>query len=161
MNSDQLETILDDALASYSSEEPRDGLSRRVMARVRMQRAAPRWVWLHFAVAGLALAGLTLAVSVWRGEAPRSDSRLNTRPTEAHNKPPAPAQPVSPIKRMPRREVPLRPLPMTPEERALMALARQAPEALRQLAEPDKALEIEALNIRPLQIEGLETGEIQ
>jgi hypothetical protein len=39
--------------------------------------------------------------------------------------------------------------------------AQQAPEAARQLAQPDKPLEIEAINIQAIQIDSLEIGEIK
>ena len=52
MNEDFLDTILDEALASYTLQEPRAGLSARIMALVRAEGAAPRRAWLRFAALG-------------------------------------------------------------------------------------------------------------
>ena len=45
MNGDEVDRILDEALASYSLQEPRTGLSGRVMARIRSEGAASRRGW--------------------------------------------------------------------------------------------------------------------
>jgi hypothetical protein len=41
----------------------------------------------------------------------------------------------------------------------LLALAQQPPEATNWLAHPDKPLEVVPLAIRPLQVDGLDSGE--
>ena len=152
MNEDFLNTILDEALASYTLQEPRAGLGARIMALVRAEGAAPRRAWLRFAAAGLALAGLSATVVMWRSEAPA--------PVRAQNVERVPSVPVPRTAERPRtvQHTPKRDS-LTPEERALLAFAQQAPEAARQLAQPYKPLEIEAINIQPLQIGGLEIGE--
>jgi hypothetical protein len=43
----------------------------------------------------------------------------------------------------------------------LFALAQQAPNAVRWLAQTDKPLAIDAIDIQPLEIEQLSTGENQ
>jgi len=45
------------------------------------------------------------------------------------------------------------------EERTLLAFAQIAPEVVKWLQQPEKPLEIEAITIRPLEIDGLSTGE--
>ncbi len=168
MNSDELDRILDDALASYSLREPRAGLPARVMARVRSEGAVSRGWWWCLAVAAAVLACVAIAI----------------RPRPATLAPPEAAKgveqvlveqvPVPPRRDAPRREAHARrmrslprresfpsPAPLTPEERALVALVQQAPEAARQLAQPDRPLEIEAINIPPLQMDGLQIGELK
>jgi hypothetical protein len=153
MNSDELDTILDDALASYTLQEPRAGLGARIMARVRAEGPAPRWPWLQFAAAALVLAGLTATVVMWQGDAPPPGPvRVQTA---------EPQVPNVPVVRAAERPRAVQRDALTPEQRALLMFAQQAPEAARQLAQPDKPLEIEAINIQAIQIDSLEIGEIK
>src|SRR5580700_3486058 len=59
---DQIESRLDDALASYSRQEPRPGLERRVLDRIDAEAAPrtafPRWAWAIPAAACLLWAGI-------------------------------------------------------------------------------------------------------
>ena len=154
MKGDELDAVLDDALASYTLREPREGFSVRAMARVRAEGPAQRWSWRSLATAALALTILAATVVMWRNEA--------EAPVQVHIAKRVPVVPAirkverpCVVKRVPRRDS------LTPEQRALLAFAQQAPEAARQMAQPDIPLEIEEINIRPLQIDGLEIGEIE
>ncbi len=154
MKGDELDGILDDALASYTLREPRAGLSARILARVRAEDTAPRWSWLRFAAAGLALAGLVVAIEMRQSETP-----LPIRVQKADPVAIVPVvrtvKPHRAVQRSPRRES------LTREQRALLAFAQQAPSAALELAQPDKPLEIEAINMQPLQIDSLEIGEMK
>ena len=169
---DELDRILDDALASYSAQEPRVGLAGRVMARVRSEGERTRRIWLLPAIAMAAAACVAIAMMLWR-----SDSA--TRPiviapvgpviVKKVEQPPASLRPAVPRRvehpqhaaRLPQRERFPSPDPLTPGERALLAFVQHSPEAARQLAQPGKPLEIEAISIRPIEIDGLEIGEIR
>ncbi len=70
---DELDHILDAALAKYAAVEPRIGLPERVLANLRAQegqasnKARPRWwQWIATAVA----AGIVVAVFAWRSGQP-------------------------------------------------------------------------------------------
>jgi len=155
MQGDELDRILDEALASYARAEPRAGLPQRVMARVRSD-AKPSWRrWLLLPV-GAALVLSAIAVEMWPGENPPPPplARLDVIKV-----PRVESGAAVIVKRAPRREPSPRPPTLTSEERALLAFARVAPEAALQLTEPDKPVEIEPIDIRPLKIDGLQTGE--
>lgn len=170
---DELDRILDDALASYSAVEPRAGLAGRVMARVRSDGAVSRNRWLPFAV-GAVLACLAVAVVIWHERADRS--RVAVAPvtqavmSKVEAPPPAPervqtrvsagrVKVARRIRSLPQREQFPSPAPLTAEERALVAFARQAPQEALKLVRSGQPLEIKEIEIRPLEIEGLETGE--
>src|SRR5437879_3724578 len=60
----ELDKLLDEALTSYSSEDPRPGLEQRVLSRVRAAGAPRRFGWWRWAVAIPVFASLlVLAVS--------------------------------------------------------------------------------------------------
>jgi hypothetical protein len=154
MKGDELDRILNDALASYTAREPRVGFSARTMARVQAESPKPQWNWLSFATAAVALTSLAATVMMWRNETPAP-----VRAPVIERVPVVPAirtvESPQVIQRPPLRDR------LTAEQRALLVFAKQAPEAALQLAQPDKPLEIEALNIPPLQIDGIEIGEIK
>jgi hypothetical protein len=156
MKGDEVDRLLDDALASYTLIEPRIGFNARVMARVEAEAKVPRWPWLRWAVGVLALAGLATVVVTWKNMTPAS------RPVEMSMTKPLPMARVEhPVEvsrvaqRAPRRAG------LTSEERALVEFAHAAPQAAREMALPDKPLEIEAINIPPVQIDGIEIGEMK
>jgi hypothetical protein len=151
---DELDKILETALASYTAREPRVGFSARTLARVRAEAPEHRWNWLSYATAVLALTSLAATVVMWRNEAPAP-----VRAATAERVPVAPAvlMTESPrtVQGSSRRDR------LTAEQRALLTFAQEAPEVARQLAQPDKPLEIEEVNIQPIQIDGVEIGEIE
>ena len=66
MGSDELDKILDSALASYSQEEPRPGLDARVLKRIRAAGEARSFAWWRWATAIPVFACLLfLAVTFW------------------------------------------------------------------------------------------------
>ena len=166
---DELDEILDDALASYTVVEPRAGLAGRVMARVRADGSRARGGWWLAALAAVAFA--CLAIAIWLRPSPKRVPAVPVRPMQvaADRKPaPAPAPTRAPrvtaVVRRPARDLPRHekfptPEPLTPAERRLMAFVKIAPDAAVQLAEPDKPLEVKAIEVRPIEIERLSTGE--
>ena len=174
---DELDRILDDALASYSAQEPRLGLERRVMTRIRSEGETTRHPWLRPALAAAVIACAAMAVVMWRTESVRRPGPVAPveRTIAKKTEPPSPVASQEAAqhaghrragrpehgKRLPHRGRFPTPAPLPPAEVAFATFVRQAPEAARQLAAGDKPLEIQAINIRPLEIDGLEIGEIR
>jgi hypothetical protein len=161
--------VLEEALSSYSSEEPLAGLEQRVLNRVHAAYAPPRrrgWGWALTAsvAAGVAAAGVA-ALVVMRPvpEPPRVPTVIAQSP-----KPEplfATAQPVSKppashaSQQLPKsREFP-RPTPVTSSERALLALLERAPDATREAfldfeKRSNQPIRVEEIKIEPLQSDG-------
>jgi len=154
---DDLETIIDGALAGYSAAEPLEGIERRVLNRLRAdERARVRrsWAWgfaLAFAASVVAAFVLLQPQPV---PAPRAARIVLPNPVIE----PAPARLQPPKRRavgrrsLPKaRQFPL-PVPLNGEERALLALVERHPvEARQAFAELQKRGE-EPLEITPIQI---------
>jgi len=162
MTGDELDQILDLALGSYSAQEPRPGLSGRVLARMRLESNADRRRWYGWMFACAAAACLTIGVVAWQEQSPRLTLALAPPPA-----PPAPTVelPVIPrevpirIARVPVREKFPTPVPPSREDRTLVALAHIAPEEARWLLRPDQPLEVKPIEIKPLQMDVIGTGE--
>lgn len=64
---DELDRMLDAALAKFAAVEPRAGLEGRVLARLRSEPLPPsRRVWLQWGLAGAVAAIALVAVLAWR-----------------------------------------------------------------------------------------------
>jgi hypothetical protein len=155
MNTDEGDRILDDALASYLPE-PRAGLPGRVMARVQSKRASLRSrSWGLWVMAAAALASLAFLIR------PRP-TPVPTPQRIAIERPSVPAPQHSPELQREKRSGPS---PLTREERLLVSLAQQAPDTAAWLAQRDRELAVQPIEIRPLQISELQpylqTGEIK
>jgi hypothetical protein len=164
---DDLERILDEALASYPGTEPLAGMEGRILERIRLaevaRRKAPAWhLLLTYALAVLAFVGLVTVLM--RRDAPRP-STLTAKVS------PAPGAPIRApsLEERPARMSPVRrrrttaavkqrvfptPAPLTQEEHLLQRLARtnpdeaaQAFDSLRQNAKP---IEVSPIVIAPL-----------
>ena len=162
---DELDRLIDGALASYSTAEPLTGLEARVLNRVRAVRARLRLlVWgLAFVVA----ASVVVVGIVVRTEQHVAVPKPMTAKVTPAPAAPAPMKPVARVRRVAHRRGP-RPLPkleqfpsptpLTAQERALVALARQDPEELGKFAEMERQseapLEIQPIQIAPLQQDG-------
>jgi hypothetical protein len=160
---DELDKLIDGALAEYSSAQPLAGIEQRVLDRVRLAQAARRrWRWsLLVAVPALA-AGLLVLF------APKPQPQ--PVPVAVVAPPPAPVvQPTiraavpsrGATKRRPatvrRPELPKRGVfptisPLTGEERLLVQLAQSNPRFFE--ARPADSLEIKPIEIAPIQIDG-------
>lgn len=158
---DGLDDLLDDALATYASQNPGPGIEQRVLHRIRTDGA---WSWLPplgwalpLIAMGLVLAGIV----IWndRVSAP-VPSRVAIAAMGSIRKG------ASPLRRQPRsqrpaalpkqREFPIR-AGLTHQERSLLAFVRSAPdEALRTFGEMPsikiETIEISQITVEPLQV---------
>src|ERR1017187_9325760 len=117
-----LDKPLDNALAQYSSEEPLAGLEQRVLNRVRAEGAPPRSGFgRRVAATGVAVVAGVVVAAVWWG-----------RPVPP---PPCPGQAR-------------RPVPLSSEERALLALVARAPDQAR-----EALLDLQRRSTEPIQVE--------
>jgi len=161
---DELDQLIDSALAGYVDAEPLAGLEQRVIDRVRLAtrtRSLVRW-----ASAAVALATVLLAVVATRpkpvqplvgqairpavllpGAVPQSQ-RQAERPAPRKQKSRNPATQT----RLPKRDQFPTPAPLTAEERALIQLARFHPDEAQSPSEL-RPIEIAPIEIAPLQID--------
>jgi hypothetical protein len=163
---DELDKLIDGALATYSNAEPLAGLEQRVLDRVRIAEASRRrrWRWAAILATPVVAASLLVIFAPKPKPAPGPVAVVATPPAPA---PPAvatstPVQTaarriVKPRRRAPAPELPKRnlfPTPSAPtvEERLLVELARSSPELL--LARPVDEIEIKPIQIAPLRIDG-------
>jgi hypothetical protein len=171
---DELDRLIDGALSGYSSADPLDGLEDRVLRRVQAAGAARRSPWFYrlgFAIPALA-ALLFVGIALWMGTrkaAVSEPSSLTPRPRLS----PAPAAQVveprrgnrmgqghsAPARSLPKEQYFPSPVPITDEERALVAWVRRAPiEAAQVFADLQKRssepIEIQPIQIPPLQSDG-------
>ncbi|HWE51501.1 MAG TPA: hypothetical protein VG273_17035 [Bryobacteraceae bacterium] len=153
---DELDSILDAALSEYSNAEPRAGLESRILRRV--QSAPPERQW--WPIAGLALIAAVAALIVFvRLPARDVPAALALTPPAV----PPVAEVVFPKKTPASRpavhraqeahEFPM-PVPLTPEERALLRFVEQQPEGAREALV--QSAQIDPITIAPLEIEGLQ-----
>jgi hypothetical protein len=163
---DELDRLLDELLASYSSEEPRPGLEQRVLGRVRAESTPRRFDWWRWAVAVPVFAALLLltithrvkpqAPSVERNlasvEAPAITDLALAQPRHAPRRirrvgnPPVVAR--APL---PRRAVFPLPVPLSAEERAVLDLATRFPDQARQVL-----IEADERSRQPIEIQRIE-----
>ena len=164
---DELDRILDSALASYCAAQPRPGIEQRVIAGLSGAKQHERWVrWLTpVPVLALALA----IVAYWPSAQP---PRVNvprrvvqsTAPAERDaDLQPVPATAKAVGFRKPRAVQPAvekaavfpMPSPLTAEERALMRLAASNPEILQNVQishqQRNQPLTVEPIKIAPLE----------
>ncbi len=166
VNSDrELDRILDEALASYGAMEPRPGLERRVLHRVRAASVRRRWLLLVPVLAALLLA---IGIRLWPGI--RTIDALPPQPSSIARAPVIAAPRIAKViarsarpRVFPRREgLPRKalfptPSPLTPDERALLFLASKRPGQTEDFA---AHREIEPIEISELQITPLpDSGE--
>ncbi len=176
---DKLDELIDGALSGYSDAEPLAGLEERILNRMRAPSAAPYKAWSRgwvFAIA--ALSSLLFAVvALWtlRIPAPKTTHVASAPTTPAppairsHSETariePEPREPkarnrsVSKRVRPPKEQYIPAPLPITGEERALLAFVQRGPvkaqEALADLRNRgNEPVEIQAIQIQPLQSNG-------
>ena len=142
-----LDHALDYALARYSSEEPLAGLEQRVLNRVRAEGAAPRFRFGRWAAAaaGVAVvAGVIATVVLWQRSVPPPQpvgrvswpvqQPVQTRATRAEFRK--------------KRGQARRPVLLSSEERALLALVARAPEQAR-----EALLDLQRRSAEPIQVE--------
>ncbi len=162
---DKLDELIDSALASYSGAEPRLGMEARVVSRVRATRVRRRMLeWgLAFGVASA-----VVVVALIRTE-PRTISKPVdvARVMSAQERPPTirPVAKLRPAMRarrpqaLPKLEQFPSPMPLTAEERALVAFVERDPTEAQQVfsdlqKRTDGLVEIQPIQIAPLQSDG-------
>jgi hypothetical protein len=156
-----LDDALDSALAQYSSEQPLAGLEQRVLDRVRAEGAAPRTgPFGRFGVGwaralGFAVAASLLVAGVWwirpkpyvavagraRSPVPRRESAIATQPPATSRQPPVTASEARP--RQARR-----PVPLSRQERALLAFVARSPGQAR-----EAFIDLQRRSTEPIQVE--------
>jgi hypothetical protein len=160
---DELDRILDEALASYPGAEPLAGMEGRILERIRLsegvRRKSPSWrLLLTSALAVLAFAGLVTVLM--RHDASRPStlaakvSPAPDAPTRARNLEERPAR-ISPVRRRVALAVKLSvfptPVPLTQEEHLLQLLARTNPDdAAQALDSLRKPIVVSPIVIAPL-----------
>jgi hypothetical protein len=161
---DDLDKVIDGALAAYSQAEPLAGLESRVLTRVRTAKTARRRLW-RWALPVPVLAAILVAVLTRKPE-PVPVARIAPPPVTVESPalaPPAvprhfaarpPARTPRPFVRagLPKQEMFPTPSQLTKEERLLVELAQSHPYELT--ARPVEAIEIKPIQIAPLQIDG-------
>jgi hypothetical protein len=166
---DDLERILEDGIASYADGEPLVGLDERIIARIRLTASPRNRVWGAWAALALIAAGIAvfwmipreprLVANVVETKAPplkpppartKRASFVPRRRSQIHRIPDLPKQTVFPA-----------PSPLTPEERRLVAMVEQDPQATAQAFASLRKRTRETLDIAPLVIPPLEPIEGQ
>jgi hypothetical protein len=179
MGSDELDKILDRALASYSQEEPRPGLSGRVSNRIGSAEAR-RFVWLRWVMAIPAIASFLLLV-FWifdsskpsrstfrasteiRGHAaafPSRDREGAVNIPQKHHARVSGSRPSVKPKRLglPKPEQFPTPTPLTAEERVLLAFVSRSPKQAQKVLGDAKSRSAEPIQIQAIQIEPLQNS---
>jgi hypothetical protein len=168
MRSDELDKILNDALSSYSREEPRPGLDDRVSDRIRTEGEHRRFESLRRVVAIPAFACVLFLALMF----------LRTRDSVPKSWKPAPIiSSTAPLPRiapgavqttvirrrpkhvaLPKREQFPSPAPLTAEERALLAFVVRSPKQAEQFLSDAKSRSAEPIQIKQIQIEPLQVS---
>jgi hypothetical protein len=143
MRNDNLDQALDAALAQYSSAEPLAGLEQRVLNRVRAAGRARRigpWV-LAVGLAVVVVVGTITTAVVWKRPLPQVGQAF--RPVQ-----PRIQTQAAPAGRKKRLGQARRPVPLTNEERALLAFVTRAPDQAR-----EALLDLQRRSTEPIQVE--------
>jgi hypothetical protein len=173
---DELDKLLDEALASYSSEEPRPGLEQRVLHHVRAAGPPRRVSWWRWAIAIPMFAALMLLAVTHLLKAPAIAQRAKLQPAVAapslastrqpartaaasgkpRSAPTRRAHPIVATAVAVRRELPKGgvfplPAPLSPEERALLDLVTRFPDQAR-----DVLIEADQRSSQPIKIPRIE-----
>jgi hypothetical protein len=171
-SNDELDRRIDNALAGYAGAEPLAGLEERVLRRVRVASRRRAFGW---AAAIAVAAALVVTVIVVRAphhvgskshDVARVETSLPPRPTPVVEKPR-----VVPNRRVKSRLARLEPLPkleqfptpvpLTAEERALVAFVTRYPKEAQQAFEDLRKRSEEPIEIQPIQIPSLEDSGAQ
>ena len=157
---DELDQLIDSAMAEYADAEPLAGLEERVLERVRLERAGKRSFW-RWSIAVVAVAAALLVILVPRPQ--QVDVRRTARSAEVREGPPPAANHATPPRarpqtsrspqhRMPKRDQFPTPAPLTAEERALLHLARFHSDELQPTREL-QPIEIAPIEIAPIRFD--------
>lgn len=151
MHVDDLDAILDRGLRSYSAAEPLAGMEERIIRKIQPSRAQRPW-WM------LAIPAAAALVLVWVMPGPTRQVSPRKEPVIRHAV--IAAAPSAPVEHLTERRTHPRttkasPRGLTPEERAMVALATQHPELALQASmerpiQPLEPLDIPAIEVPPL-----------
>src|SRR5262245_21141881 len=160
---DELDRLLDCALATYSDAEPLAGIEERVMRRVAGARQLP-WLWWLAGAVPVAACLLLLLTSREAVAPPQRPVEVTQAPIVGRAILPAAGFSAGALperRRRPRFTAPQGvakrdqfpvATPLTVEEQRLLQLVAVAPEALQPA--PLTAIEIEPIQIKPLDLGG-------
>ncbi len=163
---DELDRRIDSALAGYSDAEPLAGLEERVLRRVRLATRRRMLGWAAaFAVAAALVVTAIVVRAPHHSDPPtyRVGIPAVMRPAPVVEKPRVVAVRRSKpravrARRLPKLEQFPAPTPLTGEERALRAFVEQHPAEARQvfaeLQKSNEPIEIQPIQISPLQSDG-------
>ncbi len=175
-DNDELDRILDEGLATYSSREPWPGVEERVLSRVASTRVVaqaflPVWFRLRtwrWAVLALPVAACLLLVRIMLLKPEHRTAPPVREMAEARTQPPVVRAPEPPRKMasrtrprqssLPKRAQFPTNAPLTPEERVLIELVTRAPQQARALLIEPARPETGPIEIEPIQIQPLESG---
>jgi hypothetical protein len=170
----ELDTLLDQALANYVDQEPDPALRTRILARAAEAEPSPRRLWLLAPAAACAAAILIVLLLHPLARSPRPVPAAEPAIASGSQSPAAvPATPrlmvrpraVLTSRRTRRSERPAiarskffpTPSPVTAEETILLRFAQQHPEQAREVLSPPPSgpLQIDPVIIAPIQIADL------
>ncbi len=158
---DELDRLIDGALASYADAEPLAGLEQRVVNRVRGVRKRRRW--LVCGVGAAVAASVVVGIVMWSGQktvvkkaavmVARVEPAVAPRETAVVSAPKARVRVkrVARTRVLPKLEQFPTPTPMTAEERGLVVLVRRDPQGMQAWGELE-ARASEPVEIRPIRI---------
>jgi hypothetical protein len=162
---DNLDHLIDRALARYTEAEPLAGMEARVLQRVRARHTGRTWVW--WAAITAALIPALALVHGWNGPVPAPPGPVDSGASSVAMTPLAAApRRWSLDSRLPGRarhathlprleNFPAR-TPMTEEERVLVQLVTQSPNEAVKLFSQDERNETEPIKVDPIQVDPLE-----
>ena len=175
---DQLDNMLDDALAVYSAAEPLAGLEGRMLHRARAAETPRRrpagWVFAFVAAAALVLVAIGMrgprnpapkTEAVARVEIPapvrRTAAADSPRVTPKHRRRRIAARPLASPELLPKQEQFPAPAPLTAEERVLRTFVERQPVEAQQVFAQLQKRSNEPIQIEPIQIAPLLTNGAQ
>jgi hypothetical protein len=84
---DELDRILDTALARYASVEPREGLEQRVLANLRAEPPIPERAWWRWGVVAAVAAAIVITVALASRSSRPSHPAMANHPSATTNAP--------------------------------------------------------------------------
>lgn len=144
--SDELERLLDEAVASYAGAEPRAGIELRVSARVASAR---RWPIRMFAGVSVVVAAIASVLVISLPPIENMPIVPLPLPVAAFTMPP---KVIASAKERPNSVSFPSPAPLSPEEKAWMIAAEKG--AVTGIAKDIEPIQIEALTVPLLESEG-------
>src|ERR1035441_543655 len=155
-----LDGALDGAVVRFSSAEPLTGLEQRVLNRVHAERAVPHVGRFRFgrwapAVGVAVVAGMVMAAVLW-------DKPVPPPPPVGQDSRPVPQQAqtrVTPAGFRKKNGQARSPVPLTSEERALLALVARAPDQAREALLDLQRRSTEPIQVAEIRIEPLRSDD--